>query len=229
MVALKEADQRLIALGDPAFLPVREAIAKELQALRNIGVTERQTAAIQLTGLIDAVQTFPVAGPYRAEQRAAPGPEKPLQAPENVSNWKEFLSALWGDIRSLVTIRQHEAAGAPSPLLAPRERYFLYQNLQLKLETARLALLEGNPKVYGSALKEAEKWLNSFFAEEATATRGAIETLNELQGVAVSPELPEISDSLRVLNRVRDRLSGDGGQQGSEPESAAAPQPEAKS
>ncbi|WP_303903082.1 uroporphyrinogen-III C-methyltransferase [Thiohalomonas denitrificans] len=225
-VALREAEQRLIALGDPAFLPVREAISKEMQALRNIGGADWKNAAIRLTGLIDTVDALPVAGPYQTEQRGTSGIEEPPRAPENVSNWKEFLEAVWRDIRSLVAIRQHEEAGAPIPLLAPQERYFLHQNLRLKLETARLALVEGNPKIYRSSLAEAGEWLNRYFAGEAAATRGALETLKEVQGIEVSPELPEISESLRVLKRVRAHLTEEKRETASEQTPATTPESE---
>ncbi|SCZ66744.1 uroporphyrinogen-III C-methyltransferase [Thiohalomonas denitrificans] len=232
-VALREADQRLVAVGDPAFLPVREAISKELQALRNTGGVDREHAALRLTGLIDTVDALPVAGAYKAQQGDAPGQAEAPRAPENVSNWKEFLGAVWEDIRSLVSIRRHgEETNGPTPLLAPEERYFLHQNLRLKLETARLALLEGNPQIYTSSLAEVEQWLNRYFLEEAAATRGALETVKEMQGVKVRPELPDISESLRMLQRVRRQLGEEDRQTASEQEpttgeSLSGEQPEA--
>ena len=56
-------------------------------------------------------------------------------------------------------------------MLPPSQQYFLYQNLQLQLETARLALLRQETIIFHSSLETAVEWINNFFdTEETTAS-----------------------------------------------------------
>lgn len=204
VVALETADQRLVTLGDPAYTPVREAIARELRALRETGEADRAGIALDLTGLIEAVERLPVAGPYAGGQTpAAPAPA--ADTPREVTGWRDFLAALWADIRGLVTIR-HSDQGAVPALLAPAERLHLRQNLRLKLETARLALLNRQGEVYHAALDEAAAWLRDYFAAETPPVAEALATVSALARVPVEPKLPDISGSLRLLDRIERRL-----------------------
>ncbi len=218
MAALRASDQRLAAMGDPGYMPVREAIATELQALENLGPDQRQTAAMRLTGLIRNVDDLPVAGDYRTTDRMPAETEATsTDAAERppITDFRAFLSALWSDIRGLVTIRRHDRDDTATPLLTPSERFFLHQNLRLKLETARLALLRGDGEVYRASLTEAGQWLGRFFVAEAPATRAAMEALGGLQVVTPQPSLPDISESLRRLRNIE---AGRGGTSSTAPE-----------
>jgi len=88
-----------------------------------------------------------------------------------------------------------------TPLLAPEDRYFLYRNLELQLESARLAALRADKANYVESLSAANRWLNSRFDETSPAVQSAIATLAELNEIEVAPEQPDISGSLSALRR----------------------------
>ena len=70
----------------------------------------------------------------------------------------------------------------------------MYQNLRLKLETARLALLERREGSYHDSLTSAEKWLKQYFiGEERDA---ALATLTALNSETITVTMPDISASL---------------------------------
>jgi uroporphyrin-3 C-methyltransferase len=204
VVALETADQRLAALGDPAYTPVREAIAHELRALRATGEADLAGIALKVTGLIEAVDRLPMAGPYAGDRPPA-APLATADAPREVSDWRGFLAALWADIRGLVTIRRADQGAVPA-LLPPAQQLHLRQNLVLKLETARLALLNRQGEVYHAALNEAAAWLRSYFAVDTPAVGEAIASVDALAKLPVERELPDISGSLRTLDRIERRL-----------------------
>ncbi len=210
IAALEAADRGLAKLGDPAYLPVREAIAIDLQRLGNLERLDRAGVAMQLGGVADSVSELPLAEAYRVRFTERPTPQQPAQAPAEpaaarTGDWKEFVGGIWSDLKALVVIRRGEEA--TRPLLSPREEYFLRENLRLKLETARLALLERDAAVYGATLAEAGQWAREHFNTEAAATRNLLETLQRLQGVVVAPTLPDISDPLRRLRGIQDTLA----------------------
>jgi uroporphyrin-III C-methyltransferase len=90
------------------------------------------------------------------------------------------------------------------PLLAPEQEYFLRLNLKLKLESARLALLEDDPVVWRAALREARDWLDRWFDVDETAVSSAADELERLAAAEIRPQRPDISRSLELLRQRRE-------------------------
>jgi uroporphyrin-3 C-methyltransferase len=200
VAALEEAEERLQMLNDPSLVPVRTSVARDLQSLRRVPVVDRTSIALQLSALIDASKELPLAQRLAPIAHAAAKNERPP-----VSGWRDFFPALWNDIKGLVTI--HRTNQAVTPLLPPEQRFFLRQNLALKLEAARVALLQREPAVYQGAVRQARSWMTDYFDSEAPAVRNALEQLSRLQAAEISPNLPDIGDSLRQLRRLKRELT----------------------
>ncbi len=199
IAALSAADQRLASLGDPLLTPVRAKISDELQALRAVPQVDVDGISLALGSLAKSVDTLPIAG--------APHPVATPTTPLAVNHgWRAFVASLWADMRSLVVVRRHETGKLP--LLTPDQRDLLRQNLRLKLQTARLALLQGDRQVYRDALQEADGWLTQYFDGEAAATKAAHETLARLSATDIAPPLPAIDASLRLLRSSLEQIGG---------------------
>jgi uroporphyrin-3 C-methyltransferase len=117
------------------------------------------------------------------------------------------LPALWSDIKGLVTIRR--LSQSVTPLLPPEQGFFLRQNLALKLEAARVALLQREPATYQGALSEAQGWMSRYFDASAPAVRSALDNLARLREANIAPTLPDIGDSLRQLRRLKRELAAE--------------------
>jgi len=197
IVALQSADARLREVADPGLLTIRKRIAADINDLRSIAQPDLAGLSFNLSSLAEDVTRLPLATPdpqskiRQAEQLTA----------DKVDNWRELPAAIWRDIRSLVVIRQHDEP--IQPLLAPEQRFFLTQNLQLQLEQARLALLNGQTRVYQERLQQARQWLESYFDTGHNATRQIIEQLRELAEQKIHPPLPDISDTHQALREFR--------------------------
>jgi len=117
---------------------------------------------------------------------------------------REFLH----ELRGLVVFRQLEKS--PKALMTPREQFFLQQNLQLKLETARRSLLVGNKSsqkaLFVSSLKESIDWLTEFFDKDDSHVAQTIEELMALQTMTISTDMPDISTSIKVLRSYQQEL-----------------------
>jgi uroporphyrin-3 C-methyltransferase len=85
-----------------------------------------------------------------------------------------------------------------TPILPPREEYYLRQNLVLQLQMAQMALLRGDQAIYAGALAEAEGWVPTYFDVESARTRAMIATLDSLSKIDIDRQFPDISGSLRV-------------------------------
>ncbi len=191
--ALQLADEKLRGLNDYRLQDLRQQIADEQLALDAVAKTDIAGIAADLQSVLNAVDTLRVVkGPkhFNQEARADSGTDLTTRA-----GWQNALGDIWQQVRSLVVIRQHE--DATQAVLIPEQRYFLYQNLRLKLETARFALLSGKQSIYDSSLQTSIDWLNRYFVgDERDAL---LASLNALSSEQIDVALPDISGSLRWL------------------------------
>lgn len=191
--ALQLADEKLRGLNDYRLQDLRQQIADEQLALDAVATADIAGIAADLQSVLNAVDTLRVVkGPkhFNQDPAADTGTDLTTRA-----GWRDALGDIWQQVRSLVVIRQQE--DATQAVLIPEQRYFLYQNLRLKLETARFALLSGKQNIYDSSLQTSIDWLNRYFVgDERDAL---LASLNALESEQIEVALPDISGSLRWL------------------------------
>jgi uroporphyrin-3 C-methyltransferase len=95
-------------------------------------------------------------------------------------------------------------------MLPPEQRYFLIQNLQLKLENAKAALMGQDMILYRDSLNGALAWVDEYFLADDPGVAGFKGQLQDLVARNIAPQLPDISTSLRVLQEKRQQLSQGG-------------------
>lgn len=191
--ALQLADEKLRDLNDYRLQDLRQQIADEQLALAAVATADITGIAADLQSAINGIDALRVVkGPkqFNRDPMADTGTDLTTTA-----GWQTAVSDIWQQIRSLVVIRQQE--DAPQAVLIPEQRYFLYQNLRLKLETARFALLSGKQSIYDSSLQTSIDWLNRYFVGEQRDAMLA--SLNAMQAEQIEVALPDISGSLRWL------------------------------
>ena len=189
-LALSLADQQIREIGDYRMQPLRELIAEEELALEAAGETDVAGIAADMLSLIKSIDNLRVVtGPKQTfyNETEAKATEQPA--------WREAVSEVWAQLRSLVVIRQQQ--DAPAAVLMPEQRYFLYQNLRLQLETARFSALSGNQRMFEQSLQSAISWLEQYFVGDQRDAMLVI--LEDMQNQAISIETPDISGSLRWL------------------------------
>ena len=190
--ALHMADQQLKALSDYRLHPLRALIAEEMMALDELADLDIAGMALQLQTAAKRVDSL----------RVKKGPEVDtgkralvVGTSETQSSWKQAVNNIWQQLRSLVVIR-HDQSGEAA-VLVPEQRYFLYQNLRLQLESARMALLNGDGLSYQHSLNTAAGWLKQYFTgDERDAMLTMLQTLQK-QNIAIA--IPDISGSLNWL------------------------------
>lgn len=204
--ALKSADERLGATGDPGWAPVRELIAREITQLTALPKVDLSGISAELAALSTQVDKLPLQdeGVSLVSDRE-PAAESPKLAAEDGFDFQRVLDDLWQGFKSMMVIRHHDRP--ISAMLPPEQRYFLLQNLRLKLEAAKAALMGRNQALYQDNLKSAADWVATYFEAGDPAVagfRGQIEGLAKRQ---IAPPLPDISASLRALQERRRQLS----------------------
>lgn len=191
--ALIMADKQLETLSDYRLHPLRAEIAEELMSLQSLTTLDIPGMAIQLQTLAAHVDKLRVKkGP---EVDFSESPDTADIASTGTPAWKQAISDIWQQLRSLVVIR-HEQSGEAA-VLAPEQRYFLYQNLRLQMESARLALLNADNNSFQHSLKTAITWLDKYFTGEERDAMLA--SLNSLAEQKIDVSIPDISGSLNWL------------------------------
>ncbi|MCV6614055.1 MAG: uroporphyrinogen-III C-methyltransferase, partial [Cellvibrionaceae bacterium] len=201
---LETADAILMEMDDIDLFPIRQAIGKDLAALKLAPKVDRDGLFLRLAGLAGQIDKLPVL------PRHTPVVEKNLELetpelPEHVS-WQHRASA-WLDtfveyMSHYFVVRRNEPV---KPLLTPEAQGYIKLNLRFMLEQAQLAMLREEKIVYETAIQQAREWLQTQFPPNSQID-AFIKELNDLEGTEVVAPLPDISSSLEQLRVYIDRL-----------------------
>ncbi len=208
LVALIEADQRLKEINDPKLFAVRKKIAVEIGQLKSVKRPDIDGLVARLDSVVKDAKTLALFAsiPTRLKTRTAP-PED-LPNPEAASDgakrsvsarFKAIAGSVWKELKTLVVVHHYDKS-VPK-LLLPEQETAIRQVLDLKLQQARVALLQGRQASYRSALKAVGAWLSEYFDTSDSKVKNALKTVNSLSAQRVSVVLPDISGSLRQIRR----------------------------
>ena len=203
---LKSADEILTAIDDVDLFIVRQAVAKDLMALKLAPTVDREGIYLQLAALIDTVEKLPVI-PLSPQRQVTPSAES--AEPGHIADDKKWYSRLWFELRDtfvnlgqFIRIRHHDKP--PEPLLSDEHKYHLAHNLRLMFEQSQSALLREQSEVYRQSLEQAKQWLNQYYAHYSKKDI-LVEEINQLQQQPIVQFLPDISGSLEQLTQYIDR------------------------
>jgi len=192
LAALRAADQELLQLADPRYLPVRRALAHEIGTLESLDSVDVSGMALRLGDIAQRLDGMPLATDTHSVTRPAVPPVQ-----QNYSQ----LQAMWQDLVGLIRIRRSD--DVRRPLLPPDQEYFLRQNLRLMLYGAQTALLQGDAPVFDQNLNAARRWVKSYYDGSAAAVQAVQTELDQMLHSQFRSRLPDISGSLEMLRRIR--------------------------
>lgn len=205
LLALQLAEQRLARADRPQFLPIRRALARDIERLKAAPAVDLPGMSMRLDSVIGAIDSLPLAYDERSEpaERAKP-PAQPDAG---------FLARLggevWRELSRLIVVRRI-GANEP-PLLPPSQAYYARENLRLRLLNARASLLVRDEAGYREDLRAASAWIQRYFDPRSRRTADALAQLKQLSAASISFEMPTISESLdavRGYKSRRERSSG---------------------
>ncbi|RME36002.1 MAG: hypothetical protein D6786_00270 [Gammaproteobacteria bacterium] len=195
--ALEAADRRLAELARPDLTPVRQALQQDLEALRAVPRVDLTGMALSLGEAIASVEKLPLKGVVRQPRSARVEGEAEAGTRQEDRDWKALLRGAWEELKGLVVIRREQVTDAA--LLAPERVDFLYQNLRLELEAARLAVLRRDTANLRRSLATAEGILERFFDPDSPAVQALRQRLAAMRGQELAPPLPDLSRSRSAL------------------------------
>jgi uroporphyrin-3 C-methyltransferase len=196
VLALQTADARLARLDRPANLPLRKALARDLERLNALPFVDMPGISLRLEQLILGVDKLPLTAYGRPVDKAES--QKPVA---RSSWWQSAAGDVWQELKGLVRIQRFDREDPA--LLAPGQGYFLRENLKLRLLNARLALFSRDQWTYRNELKVAQEWLGKHFDTNDKAVVSAQSTLRQMTASEINVELPNLNETQAALRNLR--------------------------
>src|SRR5438034_817237 len=191
---------RLLRADRPQFVPIRRALARDLERVKALPAVDIAGMSARLNSLVAAVDSLPLAFDERSEREPA---AKSGPADAERGFWSRLGSEIRSELRSLVVVRQVNTPDPP--LLPPTQAYFLRENLRLRLLNARLSLLMRDEAGYREDMRAAQAWVRRYFDTRSKQTADALAQLKTLSSALLSFEMPSISESLEAVRGFKSR------------------------
>jgi uroporphyrin-3 C-methyltransferase len=206
LTALQLADAKLQRLDRPQFLPLRRALARDIDRLKAMPFVDVVGLSVKLDQAIAAVPSLPLA---MDERLPVPTVAGPAAGAVDEPAWRRLLRDVWAELRGLVRV---EVADRPAaPLVPPPQQYFLRENLRLRLLSARVALVNRDEASFKADVAAAEGWVRQYFDVRTKPVQTLQATLKLIAATPAQGELPDVTrslEALRLIKLAQDRAPG---------------------
>lgn len=204
------ADDQLAALGDPRWLPVRQAIAQDKAALEAVPMADTAGIALQLSAMARQAHTWPLrASTLQGATDAASG-SAPDAPPPGESRWQMLrreLVRLW---RRAVVITHADSSALPF-------QPYLRERLALHLQLTASAAARGDQQLFAGELEQSRQLLMALDTTSPSVQQ-ALQHISALRTVTLQPELPDLHAPVeRFLHILQQQETGPAWQQGENP------------
>lgn len=197
LIGLENAEARLQRMDQPRYGALRQVIARDIERLKSLPQIDVYGAGSRIDDVFSAIEKLPLA----MDARVRPDARAPALIAADLPLWERVLREAWAEVRQLVRVQRADQQDVA--LLAPEQSFFLRENLKLRLLGARVALLSRDSKSFKADLGAALTLLERFFDVRDTAVTAALSTLRKLQEAPVQIDVPELTDTLEVLRKLR--------------------------
>ncbi len=221
LIALQNADRNLARFDKPQFIAIRRAIAVDQEKLKAVPNVDITGIAIRLDSIISQVESLPLLSDEKIVQggidpkessaevtvpAVAEGVTGEVQADGMTSDWRtrfyhgwqSLTAEMWDGLKQLISIRRVETPDAL--MLSPTQRYFVRENLKLRLLNARLALLTRNEFAFRSDLNTAQDIVAKYFDTRAKQVQSVQALVKQVQESDLTIQMPTLSESINAVH-----------------------------
>ncbi len=205
-IALYEAADTIVrdAEGVVAF-ELRQALAADIVSLKGVSDLDVDGLFVKISALINQIDLLK----HRQLQYIAVENADPVEEPQNLlARLVQFAASAGDRLSGLVDYRTE--GGVVTPILPPKEEYYLRQNLVMKLQLAQLGLLRSDQRIFSASLQETSEWIDRYFDREDGTTKAVQETISAISLVDIEREMPDVSASLREVRKLLARFHEQG-------------------
>jgi len=213
-ITLQAASDRIGLTGDPGLLPVRVMISEEIADLKTRRRADLVGMTLILAQLGRQVRSLHPGFAVRVEQSSEAPAVEPAADSQTVEDWLGRFSVF---LDSLVSISKE----ATEPTVIEANIIDVAEALEDNLKLARWAVLERDANQYQLLIDRSQRLFREFYDLDNAANNDFLLQLQELQKMVIKPEKPDITGSLRELQRILSQRAV--APQPTAPQPAAAP------
>ena len=195
LAALRTAERRLARSSDPRLAPVGRAVARDLERVKAASLPDAAGLLARLDQLLRQVDVLP-AGNDVHPARGAPGAAG-TPATTADSWWGRLWQSVRDEAQGLLRVSRVERPEAS--MMSPEQVFFVRENLKLRLQGARLALLARQYEAARADLSAAASALGTWFDPASRRTQAAATLLQQIQASTRAAELPRVDETLVAL------------------------------
>lgn len=200
ILALEAADQRLRESGDPSVFKIRDALAKEINILKNVKPPDIVGLSSKLRALEGKTPKIPLFLPHHGKIEEHTSAQSDQEKQPDADDWNEVFDMAFEDIKGLVTVKRTDRP--IEAVLLQEEAALFREELRLKLEMARLSLIQRDEDLFRIHLDDALHWLATHFDTDADETKRFISEIKTIRDVSIDIDFPDISNSLVLLRNI---------------------------
>jgi len=202
-ITLQAASDRIGLTGDPGLLPVRVMISEEIADLKTRRRADLVGMTLILAQLGRQVRSLQPGFAVRVEQISeAPAVEPSVEAsaelganPQTMQDWLDRFSVF---LDSLISVSKESS----EPTEIEANIVDVSEALEDNLKLARWAILERDANQYQLLIDRSLRLFGEFYDLDNAANHDFMTQLQELQKMVIKPEKPDITGSLRELQRI---------------------------
>lgn len=198
---LQTADARIAELDNPTLMDLRQALANNITALQGVPQADISNILLQLNALGDQIAKLPVISTPNAVQQEP----QPKHHHHHQPGWKRGLEQSWQQLKQIIVVQYHDQP--VGELITPQNRDYLDLHLQMLFAQAEWGCLHQQATLYDNSIQQAISWVKNYYVESAPQTQALLTGLNQLQQEKISPQMPDISNSLQLINAQISNLS----------------------
>lgn len=219
LATLKQSEERLARNAQPRVERVRRALARDLDRVRAVAVSDIATLLLKVDEAVRLADELPLLvqperrspaaadAAARARARAASAPAAGASAvavpapggwrQQFTGAWQVMVERVWGETRSLVRVTPIDHP--ETMLMAPEQAFFLRENVKLRLLNARLALLSRQYATAQADLRDVQTALDRHFDKTSRRVQQVGELLRQVGSQARGIVVPRPDETLAAL------------------------------
>lgn len=203
VAVLESIDARLARFDQPQLLPLKQALAGDLAALKQMPFLDLSGNALRLSRL----ETGAASLPLLLDNSLRPPQAAPQTVDEGGNLWQNAWRRSLAGLKGMVEIRR--IGHTDAMLMSAEQAFYVRENLRLRLLSARIALMQHQGEVYRQDLSAAEAAVRQYFDPASAAVQAwlreieALKTLN-LEGGKLNQALAGSLKAVEDYRRQRD-------------------------
>lgn len=194
LLLLRSAHALLEDQASTLALTARQAIADDIRQLQAVQLPDKLALATQLSTMSAEIEQLTLIGMRQETYRE--GVQEGWQQSKDAG----WLAAGLNLLRTIFVWREWD--DSPDEMLPAQQEVLVKRQIQLQLEQARLALIQGDQALYRLVLEQSLGLLNAHFSQDAERVQNVARKIERLSEFNTVVELPDLSASVQLLNQL---------------------------